>query len=315
VWDRSLTRSTKLEHLHLEECDIDADALRRLLRLPQGLRSFKLSEGWRYDFRVLFQQRRSRLHGNIAPDALVSALLKYCSKSLNELSLALGYRRNSRQSILSVGQHLNLTLFDNLKSLEIDESTSDLISVRGDCDHQTYRRLPPGLEKLKCFGIPLLVGRRRPLQAPQKPHFPLAFCLATDKNKHGLPNLNTLVYSYIFTDIDERASLASSETSNESLEQIPQVSLAQTRIIDACIAALPKFAASKARLKIEAVAAPSGFIPPYLFPEKSPISEIIWDSVDPTNRPTSVAEDLMRPLYERQSEDAGSEFSDDSFDE
>lgn len=94
--DLSLTRSTRLEHLHLEECDIDAHALRKLLRLSQNLKSLKISEGTRYGRTIL---GHGRIHGNIAPDAIVEAMNKYCSKTLTDLSLSLGYARHSGQSM------------------------------------------------------------------------------------------------------------------------------------------------------------------------------------------------------------------------
>jgi hypothetical protein len=160
--DISLSRTTKLEHLHLEECDIHGATLLKLLRLPQELKTLKISEGTRYDNRLF--ARQSRIHGNITPDSLVEAIARYCSASLTSLSLSLGHFRQSHQSISHRGHHLNLTLFDNLKTLEVDLRTCDLIRLRGPCDHLTHRRLPTALENLRVFGIPL-APRTRPFRA------------------------------------------------------------------------------------------------------------------------------------------------------
>lgn len=273
--DTSLTRSTKLEHLHLEECDIHSATLVKLLRLSDGLRSLKISEGVRYDNNLF--STGTRRHGNVAPDSLIEALGKYCSKSLTDLSLALGHFRHTHQTITQRGQHLNLTLFDHLKRLELDMRTCNLVRLLPFCDHLTYRRLPASLETLRIFSIPL-APRTRPFRAMESVFLPLKECIVQDKEKHGVPNLANVIFSYEYYDADERSSLATSDE-GETVEQIPQVPLAQARIKRACIRLRPVYRKANVRLLIEMVTLPTGFIPPYLYPEESPSSEVVWDSL------------------------------------
>ena len=268
--DSSLTRSTRLEHLHLEECDIEPSSLRKLLRLSRNLKSLKISEGTRY---------LNRVHGNIPPDRLVEAMTKYCSKSLVELSLALGYHRHNGQSITQRGQHLNLTLFDNLKHLSVDRATCALIRSYGVCDHSTYRRLPPSLESLTVFGIQLS-SRTRPFQfrARSEAYLPFNTCLVSEKEKHGVPNLRTLTYSYEYSDSDETVSIASSDTSSDTVEYVTQLPLAQERLTLECNKQRHIFVSAKVRLFIEMVILPHGFIPPYLVLEEKPSRTVYWRS-------------------------------------
>jgi hypothetical protein len=275
--DVSLSRTTKLEHLHLEECDIHGPTLLKLLRLPQALKTLKISEGTRYDFG--FFARQSRLHGNITPDSLVEAVARYCSASLTALSLSLGHFRHSHQSISHRGHYLNLTLFDRLKTLEVDLRTCDLIRLRGPCDHLTHRRLPSALENLRVFGIPLGPRARPqgPIRATEAAYFPIRDCFIKDKEKHGIPNLTNLMFSYEFYDSDERASLATSDE-GDTVEQVQQVPLAQNRLISECNSKRTSYRKANVRLLIQMVTLPHGFIPPYLFPEESPSHHVLWDS-------------------------------------
>ena len=272
--DLSLMRSTRLEHLHLEECDVHCPSLIKLLRLSTGLKSLKISEGVRYDHD--FFSGGPRMHGNVTPDSLVEAIAKYCSKSLTDLSLALGHMRFSHQSITQRGQHLNLTLFDNLKRLELDVRTFNLVQLLPFCDHLTYRRLPASLQTLRIFGIPL-ISRTRPFRLMDDVFVPLKECFVRDKEKHGVPNLASIIFSYEYNDSDGQSSVATSEE-GESVERIPRIPLAQARIKRACIKMHPAYRKSNVRLQIEMTMLPSGFIPPYLYPEESPSSEIVWDS-------------------------------------
>jgi hypothetical protein len=278
--DLSLLRSTRLEHLHLEECDIHAATLMKLLRLSSGVRSLKISEGIRYD--NTFFSGGSRKHGNVAPDALVEAIARYCSRSLTKLSLALGYFRQTHQSIIQRGQHLNLTLFENLKRLELDVRTCNLVRLAPFCDHLTYRRLPASLEVMRIFSIPL-APRARPFRAIENVSLPLKECVVQEKEKHGVPNLNTLIFSYEYYDSDERASLTTSDE-GETVEQVPQVPLAQARIKRACMKVRPLYLKANVRLLIEMVTLPAGFIPPYLYPEESPSCDVFWDSGIPGSK-------------------------------
>jgi hypothetical protein len=265
--DMRLTRSTKLEYLHLEECDLEANSLRRLLRLSHSLKSLKISEGIRY---------AHRMHGDIAPDAIVEAVAKYCSKSLNDLSLQLGFIRPRGHPITQRGYHLNLTPFDNLRTLSLDFRTSALIRTVP-CDHGQYRRLPPSLEALKIFDIHLS-ARPRPFRARFEAYMPLSTCFVSEKQKHGVPNLKRLTYSYKYTDADENASIASSDASNESVENIPQVPLAQNQLLRECVKQQPLFKAANVCLTVEMVMLPTGFIPPYLYFEEKPSTSVFWSS-------------------------------------
>ncbi|ETN38067.1 uncharacterized protein HMPREF1541_07691 [Cyphellophora europaea CBS 101466] len=274
VRDLSLTRTTKLEHLHLEECDLNTSTLMKLLRLSSELKSLKISEGIRYDNTIF--SRQSRRHGNVTPDSLVEAIAKYCSKSLTQLSLALGHFRRSHESITSRGHHLNLTLFDNLRRLDLNMRTCNLIRLAPYCDHLTYRRLPASLETLRIFSIPL-APRTRPFRAMDGVYLPIKECFVQEKQKHGIPILDTVIFSYEYYDADERASLATSEE-GEVIEHTPQVPLAQARIKRACNKLRNTYREANVRLLIEMVTLPAGFIPPYLYPEESPSSDILWDS-------------------------------------
>jgi hypothetical protein len=272
--DLSLTRSTKLEHLHLEECDVHAPSLIKFLRLSNGLQSLKISEGIRYDGG--FFSGGPRMHGNVKPDSLMDAIAKYCSNSLTTLSLSLGHTRHPNEPITRRGQHLNLTLFDNLKTLELDMRTCSLIRTFPSCDHMMYRRLPASLQTLRIFSIPL-ASRARPFRATDEIILPLQECVVKDKEKHGVPNLDTVLFSYEYYDVDERSSLTTSEE-GDTMEQVPQIPLAQTKIKSACSKVRSLYRKSNVRLLIEMTILPMGFIPPYLFPEETPSSEIVWDS-------------------------------------
>lgn len=239
-----------------------------------GLKSLKISEGVRYDHD--FFSGGPRMHGNVKPDSLVEAIANYCSKSLTTLSLSLGHMRFAHQSITQRGQHLNLTLFDNLTCLDLDMRTFQLVQAFPFCDHLTYRRLPASLQTLRIFGIPL-ISRTRPFRLMDDVFIPLKECIVQDKEKHGVPNLESITFSYEYSDSDGQSSLATSEE-GETVERIPRIPLAQARIKRACVKMRPAYRKSNVRLLIEMTVLPSGFIPPYLYPEESPSTEIVWDS-------------------------------------
>ncbi|KIW75286.1 hypothetical protein Z517_12060 [Fonsecaea pedrosoi CBS 271.37] len=270
--DPALVRSTNLEHLHLEECDIFSPTLEILLSFPRALKSLKISEGIRYD--GMFT-RNSRMHGNVSPGTFVDAIAKHCTHSLEHLSLSLGYSRPSHQPFSHPGQHLNLSAFRALKQLDLDVRTVNLIRVRAVCDHATWRRLPPNLETLKVFGIPL--GDRPPFHARRRVWFPFETCIVTDKAKHGVQLLSNLVYSYEYYREDDEPRLTVSED-GETEEQINQVVLAQRLMVEKCRELQPVFQKAGVRLEIEMVALPNGFIPPYLFTEDKPKYFTLWES-------------------------------------
>lgn len=272
--DPTLIKSTALEHLHLEECDILSQSLSILLSFPRRLRSLKISEGVRYD--GMFTARSSRMHGNVSPGPFVEALAKHCRESLESLSLSLGYFRHGAQTINHYGQHLNLTPFEKLTRLEMDVRTVQLVRVRPVCDHMTWKRLPPNVETIKIFGIPL--GQRPPFQAIPRPIFPFETCVVREKAKHGVRNLRNLIYSYeYYREDDESPSLSISED-GDSVEEISQVAIAQHRLIRSCKDLQPLYRKAGVKLDIEMMVLPNGFIPPYLFPEDSPKSFMLWSS-------------------------------------
>ncbi|RVX75324.1 hypothetical protein B0A52_00677 [Exophiala mesophila] len=272
--DQSLLKSTRLEHLHLEECDIFSPSLGILLSFPKALKSLKISEGVRYD--GIFTARNSRLHGNVSPGPFVDAISQQCASSLEYLSLSLGYARQGFQHINHPGQHLNLSGFHALKQLDLDVRTINLIRVRANCDHATWRRLPSHLDTLKVFGIPL--GERPPFQARRRVWFPLDTCIITDKAKHGVRLLRNVIYSYEYYREDEEVSTLSGSEDGDSIEEISQVSIAHDRMTTRCKELQHLFVKAGVRLEIEVVALPNGFIPPYLFPEDKPRTFMLWES-------------------------------------
>lgn len=272
--DETLLKSTNLEHLHLEECDIFSPSLAILLSFPKALKSLKISEGIRYD--GIFSARSSRLHGNVSPGPFVDAVAQHCAKSLEHLSLSLGYSRQGFQHINHPGQHLNLSSFYAMKQLDLDVRTVNLIRVRAVCDHATWRRLPPNLETLKVFGIPL--GERPPFQARRKVWFPFDTCIATDKVKHGVRLLRNLVYSYEYYREDDELPRLSVSDDGDSIEEVSQVLIAHHRMTEKCKELQHIFKRAGVRLEIEMVALPNGFIPPYLFPEDKPKTFTLWES-------------------------------------
>ncbi|KAK6378970.1 hypothetical protein LTS17_006673 [Exophiala oligosperma] len=271
--DETLMKSTNLEHLHLEECDIFEPSLAILLSFPKALKSLKISEGIRYD--GIFNARSSRMHGNVHPGYLVDAIAEHCTDSLEYLSLSLGHLRQAFQNINHSGHHLDLTAFHALKQLDLDVRTVNLVRVRVPCDHATWRRFPPNLETLKIFGIPL--GERPPFQARRRVWFPFDSCLAADKARHGLKSLKNLIYSYEYYREDDEIP-RSSISDTESVDEINQVSLAHRNMIEKCNEVLPQYRKANIRLEIEMVALPNGFIPPYLFPEDKPKYFKLWES-------------------------------------
>jgi len=273
--DPALVKSTALEHLHLEECDICSPSLGVLLSFPRALKSLKISEGVRYD--GLFSARNSRTHGNVSPGPFVAAIAQHCRDSLEVLSLSLGYFRQGFQHINHSGQHLNLTPFVKVKHLELEIRTVNLVRVRPVCDHATWRRLPPNIETLRVFGIPL--GARPPFQALARAYFPFDVCLATEKRKHGVRYLHTLTYSYEhYKQDDTTAELSLLDSDGMDDEHFSQVTLAKNRIKSACDIHRPSYRKAGCRLEIEMVVLPNGFIPPYLYPEQTPTRFTLWES-------------------------------------
>ena len=269
--DPTLVNSTRLEHLHLEECDIDPETLAILLSFPRELKSLKISEGIRYDTRFReSDSRNNRMHGNVCPAALTDAITQNCGESLESLSLSLGHFRRRGQYIYQYGQHLDLTALKKLKHLELDVRTINLIRTRPNCDHALGRRLPPCLESLRIFAIPL--GQEAHFETTRKAYFPFDICLTKDKAAHGVPNLRHLTYCYEYVRVDEQ--ILEDEEDYEELSHLR----AQARLVGDSVKHLPTYKAGGIRLGIEITILPNGYIPPYLYPEDQPTTHLIWES-------------------------------------
>ncbi|KAL8243840.1 hypothetical protein R6Q59_010098 [Mikania micrantha] len=183
-------RSTNLEYLHLEECDVHPPSLEILLSFPRALKSLTISEGIRYD--GFFRAGSSRLHGNAKPQPLGQVLVGTCKESLESLSLALGYVRPLEHDINDASHYLKLNELQKLKHLEVSYQTLNLLHSRPECDHGTSKRWPPSLETLKISSVPLLPAQQDSRQA----YVPLESCMVKDKKLHGVSNLKTIIYSY-----------------------------------------------------------------------------------------------------------------------
>ncbi|RMZ84131.1 hypothetical protein DV738_g684, partial [Chaetothyriales sp. CBS 135597] len=265
----NLQKSTRLEFLHLEECDIFPQTLAFLLSLPRQLKSLKISEGVRY---TDFRSRSSRLHGNLSPASFVYALAQNCLESLEWLSLSLGYRRHPTHSISDVDQHLALSSFLKIKYLEVDRSTISLLRSRP-CDHQTWRRLPPNLESMKVFGIP--VTQRQPFRPISNPKLPFEECFIREKAAHGVPKLKSLIFA--FEHYRHEEDLIQRLPDNTGADQdFNYVELAISILKSECARFESICKKSGVRLQLQSTVLPTGFIPPYLFYEEHPTTNTIW---------------------------------------
>lgn len=271
---RQYKRTTALEYLHLEECDVDPDSLEILLKFPKGLKSLKLSEGIRYD--ETLATRRSRLHGNVKPGRLSRAITQATSNSLESLSLALGYQERNDQTFALPGRFLDFSEMIVLKRLDLSISTFRLIFSREKCDHSTYRRLPPSLETLRIFSIPLLT----PIMSRRRPHVPFNTCLIERKVAHGVPNLKHVIWTYEYQALSTRNVFGL--VRRRSPDVIDRMMTAtKDYIVDLCNKNYHIYDSSGVRLSIECDITPPGYIPPYLYPEDKPITESIWESLHP----------------------------------
>lgn len=265
---RRFLHCTALEHLHLEECDIDPRSLEIILKFPQDLKSFKLSEGTRYDDVV--GGRQVRMHGDVNPGALSTALTRAVAHSLETLSLSLGYRISAGLSINSPGRSLNLTSMEHLRKLSISLTSLSLVYTRNACDHQTYRRLPRSLETLHIFTIPLLALHGRP-------PVPLKKCLYQRKAAHGVPNLRNIIYTYEYQTPIERTSFGMiNRRGSELFRRI--VATSKERVRRHHLRQYRVYRKHGIRMMVELEATPPGFIPPYLHIEESPVVTQFWDS-------------------------------------
>jgi hypothetical protein len=273
--DPVLVKSTMLQHLHLEESDILPETLAIILSFPKELKSLTISEGVRYDH---FSGQSSRIHGDVCPAALIEAIEQNCDKSLESLSLNLGHWRSAHDHIDRRGQHLDLTRFDNLKSLELNLQTLSLIRTRPHCDHATWRRVPPNLQKLTVTGMPM--GHSAPFLALRRTFFPLDPCTIIDKDKHGLAKLNHLVCRYEYCSKDDRVSSepSSDEEYDNDEDRPSQVAVAKAGILRDFTRIQHVYRKAGIRVEAEVTMLPDGFIPPYLFPEDQPLTTTVWQS-------------------------------------
>lgn len=304
-------RSTALSHLHLEECDLDAEALGVLLSLPVALKSLVISEGTRYSDS---SETRSRMHGNMPPRELSTVLTDTCSTSLETLSLDLGYRRSQHQTITFTGRYLDLTQMSCLKKLSLSFMSFALVVSYPRCDHQLYRRLPASLESLQIFKMPFIIphfGERH--YNPSIPHDP---CLIRNKASHGLPHLKELIWTYEYHDHEATPflTLLNRRFENEPVHR--QITLAKRFVTDRCNKTLYDYEKAGIRMVAEVTITPSGYIPPYLYNEDKPRTELIWDSAHPPLEGQNLAmrarwkEQMRSRQHPSELSDAGEEFSD-----
>ena len=256
---RKYRRMTALEHLHLEECDFNAESLQNLLNFPRGLKSLILSEGTRYNDD--FGAKHSRLHGDLNPPKLGRALTASVAHSLEHLSLSLGY---SRRSALTDSRGLHLGRLTNLKRLDMAYRSWRLVASISTCNHNWTSRLPASLETIRVFQIPIFKLRG---------HHDLIFrqCLFLDKAGHGLPNLKSLQYSYLFPD------RLTGERVMERLidESIDRIKATHDR-------RYPMYAHTGIQVIVECEMTPPGYIPPYLNNEEKSQCRVVWNSSRPT---------------------------------
>jgi F-box-like len=246
--DTTLQGQTNLTNLHLEECDLHAGTLAKILRYPKALKRLTISEGIRYTVMNSFHRRPL---GDMYPGELKRALSEQVH-ALEFLSLSLGYLRPEFATINTPSQQLDLRDFTALKTLELCDRTLHLVMTAPDCDHGLRRRLPLSLEKLVVFEV-----RMRSVRTPlglrtREAYFPLARCIFR-KKKCGLPSLQRVVLKYITYGEDEDMDAVALEGL-----QILKESLKDTA--SKCMGDMQKSGMS---LQIDQVILPQGFIPPY----------------------------------------------------
>lgn len=275
--DPNLEKSTALEYLHLEECDVFGPSLAILLSFAKCLKRLKLSEGVRYTPRRGFHPR---LHGNINPADLVEALSRHCGESLEWLSLSLGYTRDRHHHINQSGHHLNLSAFTNIRHLQVDMVTVFLLVPLRYCDHNLWRRLPPRLTSLKVFDIVALMDP--PFSALGREYWPFHDCVVKEKVRHGLQHLQKLTYSFI-THAQENADPMDEQMfEQDDDEEFPEVETnaytrTKAKLIAAAATSYPMFKRAGVSLEVVLVSLPPGYIPPYLNAEDRPVEKVIWD--------------------------------------
>lgn len=269
-------RTTALTRLHLEESDFDPDTLAILLKLPQALKSLRLSEGVRYTSDFNEGSVSSRMHGNMNPGLFSQAISRSVADSLEHLSISLGYKRRQGQSINSVNSSLNFTALHQLKFLEISMSSLGLLISRPGCDHAIYTRLPPSIEHIRVFNIPLLTMRGSPA-------IPFEKCVFAQKKAHGLPNLKQVTYCYEYQSLNGGPTFLQFAGARRRDETFMRISGAcKQRIINNSDKNYYIYKNAGIRVVVELEVTPHGFIPPYLHHEEKPVRGTFWDSNEPT---------------------------------
>lgn len=262
---RRFKKSTALEHLHLEECDVDPETLALLLKFPRALKSFKLSEGTRYD--TGYGAGQARMHGDLRPDLLSGALARSVGDTLETLSLSMGAKNVSAFAINLPGRALDLKSMTKLKELALSWDSLTLICPRPNCDHEFYRRLPDTIETLRIFSIPVVNLRGGAL-------VPFRSCVFKSKSEHGLPKLKTLVYRYEY-----QSTLGRGGVERRGVDTVGQIIKAYIESMRrAHDRRLRLYKRSGTRVLVEIEVTPSGYIPPYLNNEEHPVIQQFWDS-------------------------------------
>ena len=214
--DSFLQRQTNLTNLHLQECDLNADTLAKILRFPRALKRLTISEGIRYTTNNSFHERR---HGDMEPDDLVRALTEQAS-SLEHLSLSLGYMRPTHMTINDYCEHLDLRGLVALKSLEMCHRTLHLVrTAYENCDHGLRRRLPSNLQSLTIFEIPLGMVRMRLRTHGEQAYLPLQSCMFR-KSECSLPSLQQLIWKYSFHGQADETRNAEDEILSSRLQRV-----------------------------------------------------------------------------------------------
>lgn len=297
-------RRTALEHLHLEECDINASSLQVLLSFPRHLKSLTISEGVRYDDGF---GERSRIHGNLEPVPLAEAITEGAGDSLEFLSLCLGYRRGQR-NINIHGRFLDLTGLTNLRRLEVSKETAgNLLITRPKCDHGTYKRLPPNLETLRIFGLnPLFFPALR-----RRPSIPFETCLIKDKVAHGVPKLAQVIWTYEHQALDrDGAGDAARDALGDEGVLAKHIASSSKYLIGHCNRSFKILKGSHVRMTLEMKETPPRFIPPYLHPEPKPRTRVLWDS----NNPPIEALSARAPVHESEEDHVPAQHEEDDED-
>ena len=277
--DNLLLKSTALESLHLEECDILPSSLAILLAFPKALKSLRISEGVRYTPQNGWGARK---HGDANPLELGEALLAQ-QESLESLSLSLGFLLSRNGLLYSPTCHLDLTSFAAIRYLELDLATVYLMTTFPRCtesDHRSWWRAPPHLECFKISRIRMQRDYRPAALSFGSLRMPLLQCIIANKAKHGVPSLKTMTYAYecapqmeLGLNYDHHSEFCLDE---ESLRIVAELSSRLAKAADVS-------------LRLQLVTLPAGHIPPYLLYEEHPVETLLYDSTSTLHQSARVS--------------------------